>query len=178
MAELGAGDQVLTLSDLGLAVTRVVVNQHAQAEDLSEIFTLHTSAGSSLSLTPYHAIFVDGKLAAAADAKVGSSLVDAKGDAVTVKRVTKTQGAVINPVTVSGTILASDEGSPLLAASHPFWIAPAVFESSLIRAVVNAGLFVAGDVSGAMGFATAIAYKIGGTVAIIYALSYKVKRSR
>ena len=49
-----------------LVLTRVVVNQHAASEGrfLAEVLTLQTNDGTSLTLTPDHAIFIDGKLAA------------------------------------------------------------------------------------------------------------------
>ena len=110
------------------------------------MLTLRMSNGASLSLTPEHGLFVDGALVAAAAAKVGSSLMGGDGTIVTVEHVTEDEAVlVINPVTASGTILASDTGAPVLAASHPMWIAASVVNSPLIRAFVNFVILFVGD---------------------------------
>lgn len=151
MDALVAGDRVLTSTMEGaLAITRVVVVQHDRAALLAPVTTMHTTGGSSLSLTSTHALYIDGKLLSAAEAKVGTTLTTATGEAVRIKRVTTPDEfvEVINPVTAAGTLLASDEGQPLLAASHPIWIAPTVVEgSALDRALVNAAIAYVGDVS-------------------------------
>ena len=127
MSDLTAGDSILTIADGALDATRVLVNQHSGTEIKATVMTVHTSDGATLSLTPDHALFVDGKLAAAHTATRGSLLINARGETVTVTRVTQSAKAerVVNPVTASGTLLASDRGEPLLAAAHPAWIAEA-----------------------------------------------------
>merc|ERR1719174_2058149 len=113
MAALSVGDHVPTSSVGGeLAATRVVVNQHASASAKSPMLTLHTARHGTVSLTPDHAIYVDGALAAASEAKVGSHLMTADGESAAVTRVVASVAEVINPVTATGTILASDEGAP------------------------------------------------------------------
>jgi len=178
MADLAASDLVLTSTEGELAITSVVANQHAASDETAPMLTLHTSGGAALSLTLDHAIFIDGKLAAAADAKVGSSLTNARGEATTIKRIVRSEAAaIINPVTASGTILASDKGTPFLAASHPMYIAPYVLASPAARAVVNAAIFVAGDVVDVATFAASLLAKIGATAALV-ALTKKVLRRR
>ena len=150
MASLEVGDAVLTVAaDGGLEVTRIVVNQHQHDDDEAELLVLHLSSGAELVLTPTHAIFADGALVAASEATVGAVLecraeVGAAAKVV-VERVEKTRGAVINPVTAAGTLLASDRGPPVLAASHPIWIAPILVGSVVARALVNAALGAVGD---------------------------------
>jgi len=102
---------------------------------------------------------VDGELVAANDVKVGSLLSTGA-----VKRITKSEGNIINPVTASGTIVA--DGT--LAASNPMWIASLTVDAPITRAVVNAALFAAGDVDsiadGAVGVLAMLA-KIAATLA-------------
>lgn len=125
VADLKAGDEVLTLDNGGrLASTRVIVNQHAEAELTSHVLTVRMTDGSTLSLTPDHALFVDGTLAAANDVAIGSVLSKARGEAATVEHVAgRDHTTVINPITVAGTILASDEGAPVLVSTHPIYTA-------------------------------------------------------
>ena len=134
MSELRAGDHVLTAEASGaLSVTRVLVNQHsgsgAYAPASSRILTLALDNGASISLTSDHALYVNGALVAASSAVQGSTLVMALGQNV---KVTRAKDAalvqVVNPVTVAGTVLASDassahQGRAVLAASHPIWVA-------------------------------------------------------
>jgi len=130
MATLRAGDLVLT-SDLdGVpAVTKVVVNQHASTPDApAAMLSIQTHDGTIVSLTPDHALYVDGALAAARDVRVGSTLTDSIGRPLKVSAVTAyTATGIINPVTVAGTVLAADaasaHGRAVLAAAHPIWLA-------------------------------------------------------
>ena len=151
MRDLAAGDAVLTSSAKGaLAATRVVANHHRWSHKLSSMLTLHTADGTALSLTPGHALYVDGQLADAASASAGSFLTNANGKITIVESVAMVEEgvAVINPVTTSGTILASDggEGAPILAATHPMFIAELMVEWPVVRGLLNVGLFVASDV--------------------------------
>jgi hypothetical protein len=147
MASLEVGDRILTVRKSGsLAATHVVVNQHQLRDDQAELLLLHLSGGSKLAVTPDHALYVDGALVAASEAKVGSALsTAANGDAALVMRVEKQLGAVINPVTDAGTLLASDAGPPVLAASHPIWIAPLLLSSPTTLYAANAALRFVGD---------------------------------
>ena len=142
MAELAAGDRVVTAArDGSVALTRILVNQHAKAEATAAVITLETAAGR-LSLTRDHALYIDGALAAAGEAKVGSRLVLAGGRTAVVERVTeqRAEAATINPITDSGTILASEEdGEPVLAAAHPIWIARFLLEQSVSPAPLPLG---------------------------------------
>lgn len=151
-----------------LEVTRVLAVQHAAGKQLSQMLTLHTSDGATLSLTPDHALFVDGTLVATADAKVGSTLVRANGAAVKILRIIDAKAAaVINPVTASGTILASDVGAPVLAASHPMWIAPLVLQSPLVRVFVNSAVYTVGDVTDMTNFCMILFAKTAAALAIV-----------
>lgn len=120
MSSLRAGDLV---KDGPNSHTRVVVNQHAGVDKAASLINIEHTNGS-LALTPDHALFFDGKLGAARDVKVGSKLGDAE-----VLRLGLATGAVVNPITVSGKILAVDKGEPVLAAAHPEWIAQYLLDS-------------------------------------------------
>ena len=124
MAELAAGDRVVTAArDGSVALTRILVNQHAKAEAMAAVITLETAAGR-LSLTRDHALYIDGALAAAGEAKVGSRLVLAGGRTAVVERITeqRAEAATINPITDSGTPLGGGwracacGGAPILIA--------------------------------------------------------------
>ena len=150
MAALRSGDRVLTTSVGGsLTETAVLANQHALETAVAEMLTLVTSDGTRISLTADHALYVDGKLESAAKAVVGARLTDAHGTLVTIRNVIRSETAVINPVTASGTILATDRGAPILAASHPIWIAPLVLASPAARYMINAAVYTFGDDYGA-----------------------------
>lgn len=120
MSSLRAGDLV---KDGPNSYTRVVVNQHAAVEKASSLINVEHTNGS-LALTPDHCLFIDGKLGAARDLKTGSMLGDAQ-----VLRLSMSNGNVINPITVSGKILAVGRGEPVVAASHPDWIAQYLLDS-------------------------------------------------
>lgn len=117
MSHLVAGDLVLSSSSTASAV---VVTQHRPPTSLSSgLLTLHHKKGS-LSLTPDHVLQIDGIFMPARYAALGSIL--SGGHVVT--HVTTAFGDVINPVTLAGTILAAGPaGAPVLAATHPEWIA-------------------------------------------------------
>ena len=99
------------------------------------------------------------QILAASEATVGSHLMTADGESAAVTRVVASVAEVINPVTATGTILASDDGAPVLAASHPIWIAPLLVENAAARAVANAAMYVAGDVVDALTFAGVVILK-------------------
>ena len=102
----------------------------------------------------HSALFLDGALRTAADAKVGSTLINTNGQPIRIQRITKGEGTIINAVTASGTIVANG----ILAASNPYWIAALTIDAPLTRAVVNAVLYAVGDVdSVARGVATVMA---------------------
>jgi len=147
MGHLARGDFVLTLTTDGAArLSSVLVNQHASAAVTAPLITIHTNQGAALTLTADHAIFVDGALAAASAAIVGSKLITARGEAVVTKVTTATAASVVNPVTAAGTILASAAvGAPILAASHPIHFAPLLLASPTALAFANAALLLVGD---------------------------------
>jgi len=175
LASLNAGDRVLTANaeSGALAITHVLVNQHASAADGDEpasspLLRLHTSDGAVLTLTPDHALYVDGALAAVRDVVVGSVLTTSHATATIVTRITPLpRGSVVNPTTASGTILVSDHGAPLLAASHPIWIAPLLLSSPTMRIVANVALSLAGDRASAASAAAAVLAKICSTIVLL-----------
>ena len=68
----------------------------------------------------------DGRFVAARDVKVGSVLTPQ----ATVTEVTESVEAVINPLTANSQILAAGlEGTPIVAATHPEWIAEVLLSS-------------------------------------------------
>jgi hypothetical protein len=179
MSSLQTGDLVLTTTLAGvISKTTVLSNQHAASSDASPMLTFSLSNGATLSLTPDHGIFIDGALVAAAAAKVGSILSDAKSNTVVIESITMdAEALVINPVTAAGTILASSEGEPLFASSHPIWVARAVLKSPVALALVNAGILYVGDASSV---AAGVAYgvcKLLATFAVVTLVSKARKAS-
>ena len=156
MADLAVGDLVLGRE----GATTVVAVQHKAVDTTAELLTFETAAGA-VSMTPDHAVFADGELVAAAEVKVGALLSTGA-----VKRITKSEGAIINAVTASGTIVADG----VLAASNPMWIASLTVDAPIARAVVNAAIYAVGDADTiAAGFAGVLA-KIAATAAVAVAL--------
>ena len=144
--------------------TTVVAVQHNAVDTLAEMLTLHTADGSSVSMTPNHAVFVDGELVAAADAKIGSTLSTG-----IVTKITKGEASIINAVTASGTIVADG----IVAASNPMWIASLTVDAPLTRAVVNAVLYAVGDVDSVTAGCAKVAATLAGA-----ALAAKALRTR
>ena len=132
MANLAVGDYVLGRD----GATRVIAVQHKANDIVSEMLTFHTD-GRAVSMTADHGVFVDGKLVAAGDAKVGSAL-----SAGTIQRITKSKARIINAVTDDGTVVADG----VLAASNPAWLAALTIDAPWTRAVANALVLAAGDV--------------------------------
>lgn len=71
IADLLPGDRVLGRDG---AATTVVSVQHEAVNTFAEMLTFHTADGAAVTMTPDHALFVDGALVAAPDAKVRSFL--------------------------------------------------------------------------------------------------------
>lgn len=127
MSELRAGDIVL---DGPASTTRVMVNQHHGVDLQSEFVTLKLSSGS-LSLTPDHVLEIDGSMAPAREAVVGSKLRKMHGNEFVndqVQRVTFSRGAAINPITSSGKIIANG----VLASTFPEWIADWMLSTAIV----------------------------------------------
>ena len=115
MSSLSAGDRVLSSKD---EVAQVIVNQHAAVSIYTQMHHIKHSAGY-IELSPDHVLSVDGKLAPAREAVVGSQL-----EGGTVEAVSYSTDAVINPLTTSGRILAAGaEGLPIVATHAPEWLA-------------------------------------------------------
>ena len=152
MADLAVGDLVLGRE----GATAVVAVQHKAVDTISEMLTFHTAAGA-VSMTPDHAVFADGELVAAAQVKVGSLLSTGA-----VKRITKGEAYIINPVTASGTIVADG----VLAASNPMWIASLTVDAPLTRMLVNAAIYAAGDVDSIASGVASILAKLAVATAV------------
>ena len=158
MADLAVGDLVLG----GEGATAVVAVQHKAVDTFAEMLTFHLTDGATVSMTPDHAVFVDGTLVAAAQAKVGSRF----SGGVIIKRITEGEAAIINPVTASGTIVADG----ILAASNPMWIASLTVDAPLTRAFVNAALYAAGDTNTVIaGFCGVIAKAAASAAMLVFA---------
>jgi len=119
MSTLVSGDTVLSGA---ASTTRVVVNQHTPQPAVSaHLLTLRHAAGY-LALTPDHMVLVDGAFAPARTVTPGSTL---SGEVV--ERVSHGFGAVINPITADGKILAAGlAGQPVVAATANEWAANAL----------------------------------------------------
>ena len=68
-------------------------------------------------------------------------------------------------------------GAPVLAASHPAWLAPLVVKSLLARSAVNAAVLVVGDVTDTTNFTAILLAKLGAAAAVA-AVTAKVLRLR
>jgi len=141
MMDLSAGDIVVSLDLKTGAPTldRVVVNQHKAVTHRSPLVTIETDSGATLTVTPDHVIALNGRFVAASKAAPGASLSAASLStstlsAANITRVVELSGGVINPVTLSGTILVADisgrrgaasgvSAVPLVASTHPEWCA-------------------------------------------------------
>jgi len=126
MIDLVGGDYVLSSGkELAYEFTRVIVNQHKLNEKRSSIVKI-THTDGEIELTPDHVLLVDGQWAAARTVKVGSSL---SGSSVTA--ISHGFAGVINPVTVSGMIVAAGAtGRPVVSSAYPEWIAEYMLESN------------------------------------------------
>jgi len=122
MTELMAGDMVVSLDAAGApTLERVIVTQHKAAPHMAKLLKLETASGGTVTVTPDHVIAVGGIFIPAAEAAVGDLL-----SAGPITKISETVGAIINPVTTSGTILTADKDArtvPVLVATHPDWIA-------------------------------------------------------
>ena len=170
MVDLAPGDLVLGRD----GATRVVSVQHKAVDTIAEMLTFHTADGASVSMTPDHALFVDGALVAAAEAEVGATLTNAKGEATTIKRIVKGSSAIINAVTADGTVVANG----VLAASNPLWIASLTVDAPLTRTVVNAAIFAAGDVDSVGAGVGSVLTQLAASLAIgVLALNLKARKA-
>jgi len=116
MTDLTAGDIVLSGKD---EVSRVLFNQHAQVSKAAPTVTISHAEGS-LSLTADHVLLADGEFVAAREIKAGAVL--SSGAKVTA--VAPSTHTIINPITANSKILAAGlEGMPVVASTHPAWIA-------------------------------------------------------
>jgi len=118
MASLKAGDYVKDGPD---SISRIIVNQHRAAHLKSSLLEIEHENGK-LNLTPDHVVSVDGSFVAAREAVVGTKLGESE-----VSRVTATSGEIINPLTISGKIIADG----VLASTYPEWIASYMLSSSV-----------------------------------------------
>lgn len=126
MTALTGGDYVLSAGkDQAYEFTRVIVNQHKLNEKRSSILKIAHDNGE-IELTPDHVLLVDGQWAAAHTVKVGSSLSGSK-----VTAISHGVSGIINPVTVSGMIVAAGAtGRPVVSSAYPEWIAEYMLEQN------------------------------------------------
>lgn len=124
MSEVQAGDFVLSSKN---EASRVIVNQHRAVVTASEVLTIVHEHGE-LSLTGDHVLFVDGNFVAARHAMPGSTL----SSGAKVLAVHRGVEGVINPLTVSGKVLAAVRGEPVVASSYPEWIAPYMLDAAVM----------------------------------------------
>ena len=111
MTELRAGDLVLSTPT---EVARVVVNQHKPNDGTSSPLIKLRHTRGSLTLTPDHVLMLDGKFVAANQARIGMTL----SSGAVVEAISHSTGGIINPVTVSGTILVADAGGDPVVAMN------------------------------------------------------------
>jgi len=140
MAELSAGDIVLSAGkdDSTPTFTRVLVTQHRVAVVTSPVMQLHHPNGT-LALTPDHVLLVDGVYQAARSVTSGSVLSPSSA----VQHIVYVQDAVVNPITLSSTILAAGpDGSPVLSSTHPEWIASTLLTTKVYPLPVSLASFV------------------------------------
>lgn len=79
---------------------------HKQKLGRNEFIELHTTTRESISLTPGHYLYVNGRLTAARMVKVGDALRKGDGDIVTVERVERNlREGLYNPQTIQGDIV-------------------------------------------------------------------------
>merc|ERR1719476_640630 len=105
MASLSAGDIVLSAATDGQPVkTSVIVNQHKAELKTSTLLHLHHTHGS-LSLTADHVLHLNGRFAAAREAKEGDHLTATGFAPLEIERITSSRGAVVNPITADGRVL-------------------------------------------------------------------------
>jgi len=138
MGSLSTGEWVL---DSPHSASRVIAVQHKAAESLADLVHISTAAGRTLSMSANHAIFSNDALVAVSDVVVGDRLTTADGSHDIVLSTSKLTAAVVNVVTLSGTILAND----LLAASNPLATAKHTIGQPCKRALVNLVIYAVGD---------------------------------
>ena len=160
MVDLRAGDHVLSSAT---STTRVVVNEHvAPTSGAAKLLTITYAGalppsrlslsrrassqrvrrtGGSLSVTPDHVLNLDGTHVPARRAVAGASLLNARGDALPIHRVSLGAGGIINPITADGRILAADKGAatPVVATVWGEWIADLLLSGSLVPLPISFG---------------------------------------
>jgi len=135
VAQLAAGDWVLGASavDGALRAERVLVNQHRAAPLAATLLELHHAAGS-LALTADHLVRAKSAFVPASHVAVGDELELAGGAKAAVERIELRAGAVVNPVTASGTILVGGaRGAAVLASTYSSWMAALMHAPSPLR---------------------------------------------
>jgi len=138
-------------------IVGVFVNQHVGRERMAPLRRLELEGGGALTVTDDHVILIDGQWRPAGEATVGSSvgvtIHGAPQTSNTVATIVHSVGAVVNPVTTSGTILAFDIGSnsagaqgaaaasaPVLASTHSAWLAAPMLNASAFPLPLSAAL--------------------------------------
>lgn len=146
LATLSSGDLVVTLDAATSepSFERVLLTQHKRSSAWTTLMRIEAER-AVLTVTPDHAIWIDGALVAAREAAPGRLLTGARGEKLAITRVEQVQGGIINPITASGTLLVGDVdgGEPVLASTHPtnaapFFVHTGIFDFSFSRLLAYA----------------------------------------
>jgi len=122
MADLIAGDRVLSEEGGMPAITQIIVSQHRASQLQSPMLRFEHALGY-VSVTPDHVLRLDGRYVPARRGYVGAALSDETLGNVTVSHIRRGRGYVINPITDNGKILAAAAtGKPVVAATANSWL--------------------------------------------------------
>lgn len=120
MSELSIGDQVKVGAN---KYSDVFMFTHKTEDSINRFVTLRTKSGALLSLSGGHFIYNDNTLVAAADVRVGSSVLLGSGEQDFVVSIsTTTSSGLYNPQTVSGDIVVNN----ILTSTYTVSIEPRV----------------------------------------------------
>mmetsp|Transcript_36886 Transcript_36886/g.73573 ORF Transcript_36886/g.73573 Transcript_36886/m.73573 type:complete len:604 (-) Transcript_36886:481-2292(-) len=117
MTELGAGDTVLSMDMNGrLVFDHVLVNMHMHDQRKAQMVHLHHSNGT-VSMTLDHMLWLCGRgLVAAGEVRMWD-LIMGNGHCYAIHAIEYSNEDIINPITLSGFILATDKGGqPVLSS--------------------------------------------------------------
>jgi len=141
MDELAVGDKVLTKAG---SFSDVYMFSHKISATRSEFVRISTEGGRTISLTPNHYLYVNGKMAVASVVKVGDSLTTGTGATDKVATVSTVQAAgLYNPHTMDGDIVVDD----IVTSTYTSDIEPTLAHAALwpVRMLHSMGKNVVGD---------------------------------
>jgi len=125
MSDLAVGDRVLVGAN---TYSEVYMFGHRDASAEATFVTIATSNGQSISLSPNHYIYVNGKLAVASSVKVGDVVIVRDDSEVTVTAVSQARDTgLYNPHTMQGDIVVNG----VKASTYTAVVAPALAHSML-----------------------------------------------